>query len=1123
MSSCKFGRKAAMRGSASLLVLAAFAVAAPAWAQAESGTIETVVVTGVRASLESAVNIKRNAETVVDSITATDIGVFPDKSVSDAIQRVPGITVSHLQSDDDTTHPSGEATGVLVRGLTFVRTNFNGRDSFSADGHRGLNVNDVSPEMIGGIDVYKNQTADMIEGGIAGIVNIRTRLPFDSDDHILTGSVKANYNDRADDVTYDYSGVAGKNFDTGFGRIGFVVGYANSHVVTQTNSVIMLRNGTFCSAGATNPDGTAIVNADGSIPCTASAYGGTGWKYLPDEVNYSRVNYNRKREGKSFALQYESPNKDVRWNFQYNESNYRNAWLEHSSNINLFGLWAAPGFDPVSSAQLLPAAGTPAFTFNANGTLKSGVLTNPYGGSWMGSWGGTYQHSVDAASVVPGVTYLNYCGPEAGYTCTQNSTMGVTLENQSRDFDHSEGTRDLSTNLQWDVTPKLHATFDGQYVSAKTNNNDMLVAADTQVNAQYERDGYGAPQITLLQPDNFNLAPGFLTNAHNYYSSFIQAHKEKNNAQEVALKGDLQWDVDNGWLSYIKAGVRYANRKQVVRYSSFNWSQVADPYMCNGPGFSIDSTASGSYPASCGNTTNFTGYGAGIWETQSLGNDFYNGKVFNPGDTVWLKDSVLKDANAVAMALGHKETGSPGSWDPICSRAGTTDCYTPSEVLNVTEKTTAGYLMVAFGGDSLAVFGLPVSGNIGARYIKTELTSTGGISYPTNDWYANISGNNAGACNAPLTGTNVTNISCWTTAALGAFSNGASGLNGYGKTSYNLLPSANIKLDLTDNTLLRFAVSEAMSRPDFGYLRNYVSITSPAIDTTSNSSYVIYNSPTAAHTAANVTGYNFVFIANAGNPALKAMTSWQYDATFEHYFSASSSFTFDLFLKELNNSISYGEVDRSITNNGATENIRVKGPVNSPSGGELWGFEVAYQAFFDFLPDPFNGLGTQLNYIHTHQAGIHNSNLSVQPGYIAGSTVAYGGGLQTDGAIIDSHRLAGISDDSYNIIALYEKGPIGFRLAYNWRSSYLTDNLDCCTGAPTFMKSAGFLDSSLQYSVDDHWVVSLDGSNLLDTVSTYQQEVLGDTSLSPKAKPVKLDTGWSRSGRLLMFEVRVKY
>ena len=140
----------------------------------------------------------RNSPTFVDSITATDIGSFPDVSASDALQRVPGITVNRLQSNDDSTHPSGEPTNILIRGLTQVRTEFNGRDTFSADNGRGLNFNDISPELLSRADAYKNQTADMIEGGIAGTVDLRTRLPFDQEGHVLVGSVNGAYGDKSD-------------------------------------------------------------------------------------------------------------------------------------------------------------------------------------------------------------------------------------------------------------------------------------------------------------------------------------------------------------------------------------------------------------------------------------------------------------------------------------------------------------------------------------------------------------------------------------------------------------------------------------------------------------------------------------------------------------------------------------------------------------------------------------------------------------------------------------------------------------------------------------------------------------------------------------------------------------
>ena len=202
-------------------------------------------------------------------------------------------------------------------------------------------------------------------------------------------SVKPNYNSNSQDPTYDYSGIAGKNFDTSIGKFGILVGYSNSHVVTQTNSVIGLREGAFCSAGDVTGSGAAIENANGSIPCTATPYGGSNWQYIPDEVNYSKVNYDRHRESELVALQYSDPSGDFRATFQYNDFAYRNAWLEHSANFDFFGLWAAPGFDPLSSAQVVPAAGTSAFTFNSNGTLKSGVLANPYVGSpWAASWGG---------------------------------------------------------------------------------------------------------------------------------------------------------------------------------------------------------------------------------------------------------------------------------------------------------------------------------------------------------------------------------------------------------------------------------------------------------------------------------------------------------------------------------------------------------------------------------------------------------------------------------------------------------------------------------------------------------------------------------------------------------------
>lgn len=1093
---------------------------------------QEVVVVGVRRALKTAQQIKKDADTNVDSITATDIGAFPDKSVAEALQRVPGITVGRLQSSDDSSHFSGEPSQVLIRGLTFVRTEFNGRDSFSADAARGLNFNDISPELMAGVDSYKNATAEMIEGGIAGSVNLRTRVPFDSKGQLISISAKANYGDRSDKTTYEYSGIYSNRWSTDAGEFGFLADYANSHVLTQTEAVHMLRIGTLCTSGFGSAS-APTVSADGSIPCAANPYGGTGWLYMPSGVNYSQVVYDRSRHGSALAFQYQNNDHTVLFTAQYNDSYYRNAWLERSANVGLFGLWAAPAFAPQTSAFIAPATGTPALAFGADGMLDSGDLTQP-----LDDWGFGTQAHIDHGSAVPGKPFVNYCGEEPDHTVTTCATNreGVYLENQARNFNHSEGTKDFSMNLKWDVNDHLKTNFDLQYIEAETSNYDILVANDTLANVGYKTNDDGTPMITLLPGSNVNYAAGGISNPHNYFLHFIQDHYENNDANELALRADAQYAFEDiGWLDSLKVGVRYADREQNVRYTKYNWSPVAANWGCNGPGFNIDNTTPAAYPACHGGT--FQGYGAGIWETASLGK-FFDGDFYPNGNTVFLSRETLADHDGAIAALNGAKTNSPFLWTPLCNRtdADVVDkCYVPSEMLDVTEKTTAAYFMLKFGGPDKTIFGgVTLQGNVGVRYVQTENTSHGGVSFPSDTaWYTSqftdvgtgkTYATAADKCaHAPLNGGSVTNIICWLTPDLLAFSNAAGSANDLSKKHEHFLPSLNLRFGLDDHQFIRFGASRALSRPDFGQLRNYTAIHAPAISTTADSSYVIWTDPNGPHTAANVKGYNFVFTADSGYGGLSPITADQFDLSYENYFSSTSSFTIDMFYKKLNGSIEFGNFLRSFTNNGATENVRIRGPQNGDGGGTLKGFEVAYQSFFDFLPSPFDGLGLQANYTHTSQSGINNSNLANQPGYAAGGTIAFGGGLETDGAVIDSHRLAGISDDSYNLVVLYEKGKIGARLAYSWRSAFLANNLDCCIGLPIWQKASGFLDGSFRYALSDNVELSLDASNMLGTTTVMQQQVFGDSKQTPGAAAVTIDSDWIKSDRRYQIGVRFKY
>ena len=143
--------------------------AAPALAQDQAAADNTVVVSGIRQSVRKAEDIKRTADQVVDSINAEDIGKFPDRSVGEALQRIPGVQVGRTASQVDS---------VLIRGLPDLATTVNGNEIFTGDGRR-LSYQDLRIEGVAGLDVFKSATPNQQEGGIAGLMDVRLRKPFD--------------------------------------------------------------------------------------------------------------------------------------------------------------------------------------------------------------------------------------------------------------------------------------------------------------------------------------------------------------------------------------------------------------------------------------------------------------------------------------------------------------------------------------------------------------------------------------------------------------------------------------------------------------------------------------------------------------------------------------------------------------------------------------------------------------------------------------------------------------------------------------------------------------------------------------------------------------------------------
>src|SRR3569832_1014750 len=199
--------------------------------------ITEIVVTGLRQSIQTSQEIKQNAEVIVDSISAVDISALPDRSLTEALQRIPGVTIDHLFAPSDTNRFSAEGSGVTVRGLTQVRSELNGRDVFSARNTRGLSFEDVPAELMSGVDEYKNPSADMIEGDNTNTDNQRTRKPQKHEGLTagLTGS--ANFGDFSEEIKPQASLLLSNTWETAHGTFGALIDVAYSGLATRTDSV----------------------------------------------------------------------------------------------------------------------------------------------------------------------------------------------------------------------------------------------------------------------------------------------------------------------------------------------------------------------------------------------------------------------------------------------------------------------------------------------------------------------------------------------------------------------------------------------------------------------------------------------------------------------------------------------------------------------------------------------------------------------------------------------------------------------------------------------------------------------------------------------------------------------
>jgi len=192
--------------------------------QDDASTLDEIIVTGIRRSIADAIDTKRRSDVLLDTISAEDIGKLPDQNISETLSRIPGVQISRVE---------GAGQQISVRGIDLNRLELNG-NSFTGSATNGdPNLADISPELLGSVEVIKAPAADLVEGWLGAIINLKTKRPLDFREPIIAGRVQGSYADQAEEFGYKASGLLSANFLDN--RLGALIGFSYAESTGRSN------------------------------------------------------------------------------------------------------------------------------------------------------------------------------------------------------------------------------------------------------------------------------------------------------------------------------------------------------------------------------------------------------------------------------------------------------------------------------------------------------------------------------------------------------------------------------------------------------------------------------------------------------------------------------------------------------------------------------------------------------------------------------------------------------------------------------------------------------------------------------------------------------------------------
>jgi iron complex outermembrane receptor protein len=770
---------------------ASAASTAPATPEVKAQQLEAVTVTGIRASREKSLEQKRNADTLVEVVTAEDVGKMPDKNVADAIQRVPGVNIASSAggeggfSENDRVSIRGTSpslTQTLINGHAVSTGDWFVLNLFGTTVGRSASYSLLPSELVGKITVHKSQTADLPEGGVAGAVNVETRRPLEFKKG-FSGEVSlgAMHSTLAEKTDPQLSGLlAFRNEDRSFGVL--VQLFDQKQHLRRDGSEVL---GYFNINGANFGNSTTLIN--GVSKPTSSLDG----VKAPSLIGESLFEQERHRRGGAIEVQFK-PIRDLTLGASLFQSKVDDA----NMNTNFM---ASPKW--LMDAGIAPTSAT----LSADGKTLLGASFPETG---------VANSIINDSGIRPGAKQSSkYYNLDAKWAVNDALTVAGQVG-------------------------KTRGVGESQEFASEVGN--VGAAGNTPLALTYGLNGVSqAPSVGFTS----STGKDFRSYANQYWNWNFGAQVKVPDDEKYGTL-DFEWAVDKGVLESIKFGGRVTDHTR----NNGNWLSSGPNWANPNVGTTLPVWTGGTYPSNFGSA-----FGA-------------------PFTGQFRLDPAALAQWATVSTVANPNPNATFNYDPVQRHEWSND-------FEVEEKTNAGYIMGNFAGSNWRA-------NAGVRIVQTK------------GHYSTL--------RSPTPTDPVSSVD--SSSLFGPF------VKEFTDRSYvDVLPSVNLKYQLTNSVTLRAAVAKTMARPD----------------------YTALSSTTSLNDQLNT--------GSSGNPNLDPVRSTNFDVAAEWYFAPKSLVSFGVFHQQFKSFVDY-QVTSSVHFSDLhqqMETYNITQPINV--GAKNTGFEVGYQ------------------------------------------------------------------------------------------------------------------------------------------------------------------------------------